>query len=206
MIPTQSNTNLLLKLFLLCMFASTAIFIFMFALQKSGAILLSTVAFVCGLLLMLVSYALLTLLGSALLSYMVKTIHQTVTCAFSLHARLHRQWLDFLYKKETLVTQHHNRSNYLNQKTRIRQQLLHDANTRTHMCKLGKKTHKQLCKQKKILSPERSKATKKAINRCVDQLDMQGLLEINFRLSNTTDTIALSAHENTYPTEPEYHP
>ena len=164
MIPTQSNTNLILKLFLLCMFASTAIFIFMFALQKSGALLLSTVAFVCGLILMLISYALLTLLGSALLSYMIKTVHQTLTCAFSLPVKLRRQWLDFLYKKETLITQHRNRSNYLKQHTQTRQQLLHDANTRKHMRKQVKKARQQLHKHKKTLSPELRKSTKKAIS------------------------------------------
>lgn len=203
MIPIQPNTNLLLKLFLLCMFSSTAIFIFMFALQKSGALLLSTVAFVCGLILMLISYALLTLLGSALLSYMIKTAHQTLMCAFSLPAKLHRQWLDFLYKKETLVTQHCNRSNYLKQQTHTQQQLLHDANTRKHMRKLVKRTRQQLRKHRKTLSPEYRKATKKAIRHSVEQLDMQRLIDISFRLSDTTDTIPLP-RAKTHPNNNEH--
>ena len=158
---------------------------------------MSTVAFVCGLMLMLVSYVLLSLLASAILSHIVKATHQTLNCAFSLQARLRRQWQDFLHKKQALTSHHSNHCNYLNQKTRIKQQLLHDANTRMHIRKLGKQTHKQLRKQKKNLSPESSKITKRAINRCIDQLDMQGLIEINFRLFDTTDTIALSTHENT---------
>ena len=149
----------------------------------------SLAAFIFGLGLMLISYVMLGLSCSALLSYLAKIAHHALRSVFSVQARLAQQRILFERKKSVLQARHQRRSAFLKQKYSRRQQKLYDANTKVQARDLAQKTNSKLHSYRSVIPAELRNSNKQAIRQCVSQRDMGELIKISYAVSKTIETL-----------------
>ncbi len=135
-----------------------------------------------GLFFMLASYILISLAGTALMSYCFNNVVETVYLFFSIPARLRKQFQNYWKKRARLKKTYYKKTKLIWKKTISRQLALHNRNTKNQIQFLAKSTKKQLHLYRKNLSPEERREIQQSIKQCVAQLDMNGLLKINFSL------------------------
>ena len=150
---------------------------------------MAVLGFITGLLLMLGVYIVLSLIGTIFMSYLTRKILQIIYYTLSIRERIRKQRLQFLHRKQTLEKRYQSKKKQFKQKIYIRQQTLYDANTKIHLHHLARETHKKLRISQSNISPEIQHSTKQAVKQCVNQLDMERLININLNLSFPLNTL-----------------
>lgn len=133
---------------------------------------------------MLGIYIVFSLLGAVLISYLIKKTVQIFYYTVSIRERIRKQRLQFLHRKQALKKRYQSKKKQFKQKTYIRQQTVYDANTKIHLHHLARETHKKLLSSQNNISPDIQYSTKQAVKQCVNQLDMERLININLSLTS----------------------
>jgi hypothetical protein len=160
---------------------------------------MAVLGFITGLLLMLGVYIILSLIGTVLMSYLTRKILQIIYYTLSIRERIRKQKLQFLHRKQALKKRYQSKKKQFEQKNYIRQQTLYDANTKINLHHLARETHKKLRSSQRNISPEIQHSTKQAVKQCVDQLDMERLININLSLSSLLSTLPHSQQSTEKP-------
>jgi len=139
---------------------------------------------VFGTLLMLGVYIFFSLTGVVLMSYLTRKSLQVLYYTLSIRERIRKQRLQFVQKKQTLEKRYQSKKNQFKRNVSNQQQSLYDANTKAQLLHLAKETLKKLRSKQNNIPPDIQYSTKQAVKQCVNQLDIERLININLSLTS----------------------